>query len=79
MRYIAIFAYNHGQFDEYVLNRQSNDTNYIFISRPEKMLGTCFDGHEVIGNFWDREGASDLYDEWLRRYPYHSELDQDKN
>lgn len=66
---IAVLAYNYGQYAEFKGNEQSNE-EYVYIDRPEKLLGRKFSEVAIIGNFWDRPDAGKLYEEVERRFPH---------
>lgn len=66
---VAVLAYNHLQFNEYVGN-EKDDERFVYIDRPEKLWGREFLRVDIIGNFWDRNDAGKLHEEVERRMPH---------
>lgn len=64
MKYIAVFAGNHYQFDSWVHdNPLPDDKQYIYVDRPEKAMTYRFERYELVGTYWERKDFRELQQE----------------
>lgn len=57
---VAILAGTHKEYRHWLKGRQ--ETEFRYISSAEKARGMFFDSLEIVGTFWERKDAGELYD-----------------
>jgi hypothetical protein len=65
MNQIIVLAGNHDEFIRYLRELLSN--KYVYGSAPKKLHGIEAEEIIVVGTFWDRKDAGDLWDAALSR------------
>ena len=66
---VGILTYSNQQFQHY-LKSAKEDEEWVYIDRPEKLLGVEFSRIDILGTFWDRKDAGKLYEEVECRFPH---------
>jgi hypothetical protein len=64
---ILILAGSREQFENYLNDNGLTDSEAFYAYEPYVIRGQEFNKIEVIGTFWERPHANDLYEEAKRR------------
>lgn len=69
MKFVAVLAGTHQQFSHYE-NIKEDDEKFIYVHSPQKLYGYRFSRVDIIGTFWERKDAGQLYEEVERHFPH---------
>ena len=70
MKTIAILAGDHQQYLEHKdIFLAPEGERMVYCNRLEKILANQFDELRVVGTFWDRKDAGDIFREFIMRQP----------
>jgi hypothetical protein len=64
---IIILAGNREQFERYLDENGLTDSDAIYGYEPDRVCGIIASKVEVIGTFWEKKNANEIYKEALTR------------
>ncbi len=73
---VPVLAGTNFQYQQWLRKQpRSPETNYRYACSPQAFCGTRFEKYIVVGTFWNRPDAREIYDAILVRLLYRSRLE----
>ena len=72
---IHILAGNYREFDRFYMDNKEFKKDYVYVSDVHKIIGCFVEKYYVIGTFWSRRDAGEIFDEVNSRLKNKALLD----